>query len=186
MYARAVEDAQAQLVTLRRDEVHQLAVGAVALGASLAMTAIHRPLVFPLFVGGMALWLLGIRSIWRHWELVDRLADDRDAYVISDVLSYAARDARMSRRRANAKSLRCWASLEALAELTSELERLARDLENAGLELGPASAIACRRLLTDPTVSPLLNGAPAEDIRETIVEIEKGFSAQPATTGRAR
>jgi hypothetical protein len=173
-------------VTLRRDEVHQLALGAIALGASLAMTAIHRPLVFPLFVGGMALWLLGIRSIWRHWDLVDRLADDRDAYVIPHVRRYAARDARMPRRRANAKSLRGWASQEDLAELGSELERLARDLENADLELSPASAIACRRLLTDPTVSPLLNGASAEDVLGTIVQIETGFSTQRETPGPAR
>src|SRR4029077_20171571 len=104
-------------------------------------------------------------SLWRRWDLVDRLADDRDAYVISTVRAYAARDARMDRRHTNAASLRYWATQADLTEVVSELEQLgreleqlARDLENADLDLNPACAIVCRRLLTDPTVSPLLNG----------------------------
>lgn len=181
VHARAVIEAETRLAELRRDEWQQLGLSALALAASLAMTAAYEPLVAPLFVGGMAMWLLGIRSLWRRWDLVDRLADDRDAYVISAVRAYAARDARMDRRHTNAASLRYWAAQEDLTEVVSELEQLARDLENADLDLSPACAVVCRRLLTDPTVSPLLNGGVASDLHETIVEIERGFSAVPRT-----
>ena len=181
MQARAVIEAETRLTELRHDEWQQLALAVLALGASLAMTAAYEPLVAPLFVGGMAMWLLGIRSLWRCWDLVDRLADDRDAYVISAVRAYAARDARMDRRHANAASLRYWATQADLSEVGGELEQLARDLDDADLDLSPACAIVCRRLLTDPTVSPLLNGGFAEDLHETIVQIERGFSTVPKT-----
>ena len=174
-------EAETRLVELRHDELEQLGLGAAALGASLALTAVYRPLVLPLFLGGLALWLLGIRSLWRRWDLVDRLADDRDAYVISAVRAYAARDARMDRRHTNAVSLRFWATQTDLTEVAAELEHLARDLDNPDLDLNPECAIVCRRFLTDPTVSPLLNGGLADDLHETIVEIERGFSAVPKT-----
>ena len=62
------------------------------------MTAIYVPVVLPLFVGGLAVGMLGMRTFWQRWDIVDRLADERDAYVIPEVLSYAARDACMERR----------------------------------------------------------------------------------------
>jgi hypothetical protein len=180
VHTHALIEAETRLAELRRDELQQLGLGALALGASLAMTAAYEPLVGPLFVGGMAMWLLGIRSLWRRWDLVDRLADDRDAYVISAVRAYAARDTRMDRRHANAASLRFWASQPDVTEDVGE--QLARDLDDADLDLSPASAIVCRRLLTDPTVSPLLNGSLAGNLHDTIAEIERGFSAGPKTT----
>jgi len=181
VHTGALIEAETRLAELRRDELHQLGLGALALGASLAMTAAYDPLVGPLFVGGLAMWLLGIRSLWRRWDLVDRLADDRDAYVISAVRAYAARDTRMDRRHANAASLRFWASQPDVTEDVDELEQLARDLDDADLDLSPASAIVCRRLLTDPTVSPLLNASLADNLHDTIAEIERGFSTGPNT-----
>jgi hypothetical protein len=68
--ARAVIEAETQLAELRRDEWQQLGLSALTLGASVATTAAYEPLVAPLFVGGMAMWLLGIRSLWRRWDLV--------------------------------------------------------------------------------------------------------------------
>ena len=182
MQARALNEAETQLVELRHDEIQRLALGAVALIASLAMTAVYEPAVLPLFLGGMALWILGIHSIWRRWDLVDRLADDPDAYAISAVRAYAARDASMERRRTNAALLRDWAHGvdPEVHEVADELEQLARDLEDTDLELAPACAIACRRLLTDPTVSPLLTHAPVEEIEARIAEIETGFTAPSA------
>ena len=181
VHAHALIEAETRLAELQRDEWQQLGLGALALGASLVMTAAYEPLVGPLFVGGMAMWLLGIRSLWRRWDLVDRLADNRDAYVISAVRAYGARDARMDRRHANAASLRLWASRADLTDQVGELEQLARDLDDTDLDLSPACAIVCRRLLTDPSVSPLLNDRLTDNLHETIVEIERGFSASPKT-----
>lgn len=89
-----VEAARERLVDLRRDELQQLGVGAGAILASLGLTVAYQPLVAPLFVGGIAVWLLAIRSLWRHWDLVDRLADDPDATVIPEVAAYAERHGR--------------------------------------------------------------------------------------------
>ena len=97
MYARAIDEAEARLLELRHEERYQLGLSAVALAASLAMTAIYVPVVLPLFVGGLAVGALGMRTFWQRWDIVDRLADERDAYVIPEVLSYAARDACMER-----------------------------------------------------------------------------------------
>jgi hypothetical protein len=180
MHARALQEAETSLAGLRHDEEDQLVLGLFALTAALMTTAVYEPLVMPLFLGGLALWILGIRSLWRRWDLVDRLADDPEAYAIPAVRAYAARDAQMERRRVNATSLRHWASGSldpSLVEVAEELEQLARDLGNADLELAPASAIACRRLLTDPTASPLLTSAPVEEIHARIAQIEAGFTS---------
>jgi hypothetical protein len=181
MYARVLEEAEARLVDLHHDEVQRIALSAVALGASLAATAVYEPLVMPLLLGGLVLGVLGIGAIWRHWDLLDRLADDRDAYSIPAVRAYAARDARMDRRRANAAQIRAWIhdplpEDARIVEFAEALEELARELEDEALDLDPACAIACRRLVTDPLASPLFNEAlPGEDVGSTIVRIRTGF-----------
>jgi hypothetical protein len=182
MYARALEDAETRLVELHHDEVQRMALSVVTLGGSLAATVVYEPLVLPLFLGGLALGVLGMGAIWRHWDLLDRLADDGDAYTIPAVQAYAARDARMDRRQCNAAHIRSWLAGPVLAgdarivDYADALEELARELDDDGLELDPACAIACRRLLTDPQVSPLLNEAlPADDLGSWIVRIRRGF-----------
>jgi hypothetical protein len=49
-------------------------------------------------------------------------------------------------------------------------------LDDPLLELEPASAVACSRLLTDYIRRPLSNsGLPAEGVRSRIVQIRSGF-----------
>ena len=181
MYARAIDEAEARLLELHHEERYQLGLSAVALTASLAMTTIYVPVVLPLFVGGLAVGALGMRTFWRHWDIVDRLAEEHDAYVIPEVLSYAARDARMERRSTSAALIRSWLRTAALAgspllAQAEELEALACELEDRDLELDPACAVACRRFLTDGTVSPLFDDAARrEDIESWIVRIREGF-----------
>ena len=95
MDARTLEASRARLAELRHEEIEQLAVSAAAIAGSLVLTTLYQPLVLPLFVGGLALGTLAIRSLWRHWDLVDRLAGDRDAHVIPEVREYAARHGRV-------------------------------------------------------------------------------------------
>ncbi len=182
MYPRAIDEAETRLHELRNEERYQLGLSALALGASLAMTAIHASAVLPLFFGGLAVGMLGMRTFWRHWDIVDRLADKRDAYVIPEVLAYAARDACMERRSTSAALVRSWlctaatAGNSAVLAQAEELEALARELEDSELELDPACAVACRRFLTDGTVSPLFDEAPQrEDLESWIVRIRGGF-----------
>jgi len=178
MHARAIDDAQVRLLDLRQDEVQDTTLAGVALSASLVSTVVCPPLVVPLFVGGLAMGMLGVLAIWRRWDLVDRLADDRDAYAIPQVREYAARDTRMARRVHFAALARsCTRTPDAsIAEIADELEALARELEDTTLELDPAAALACRRLLTEPTASPLF-GDPvvSQDIRSCISRIRAGF-----------
>ena len=50
------------------------------------------------------------------------------------------------------------------------------ELENAELWLDPVSAVACMRLLSDVTRSPLLNAAlPTQDLRSHVNHIRSGF-----------
>ena len=182
MYARAVDDARSRLLRLHREEQQQIAVAAVALAASLIATTLYQPLVVPLFAGGLAVGALGVRALWRHWDLVDRLADDRDAYGIPEVRAYAAREAQMDRRLLHAAQLRAWMrepTSARLAEVADDLDRLACALEDPERELDPASAMACRRLVSDASVSPLLDTTRAPDELRAVIERILGGFASP-------
>jgi hypothetical protein len=57
-----------------------------------------------------------------------------------------------------------------------ELEALASELDDAELELDPACALACMRLLSDLAESPLLNPALSpEELRSRVRQIRSGF-----------
>lgn len=182
MYARAVDQADARLRELRQEERVELALAAGALAASLISTEVLPELTAPLFIGGLVVGLLGLRTLWRRWDLLERLSGERDAHVISEVRALAVREATMERRE-------CFASLIRIkvreAELRSdarvlvvadELEALASELENPELALEAAAGVACARLLSDVARSPLLNPAlPAEDLRSRVRQIRSGL-----------
>jgi hypothetical protein len=185
MYARAVDDAAARLRDLRYEEWGDLCLAALVLGLAVGATQVRPALALPLFVGGLAVGALGVRALWRRWDLVDRLAEDRNAYVISDVLAYAAREATMDRRKSFAALIRGTmrqpgSALEArVVAAAEELEELASDLEDDELALDPACAVACLRLLSDLAGSPILNPAlPSEDLRSRVFQIRSGFSSR--------
>ena len=128
-----------------------------------------------------------MRALWRRWDLVDRLAGERDAYLIPEVLAYAVREATIDKRHIYAALIReelqqpglvCGDRITAAAE---ELEELVRELEDEELALDPACAVACKRLLSDPSASRLLNPAlPPEELRSRVRQIRSGF--RQATT----
>ena len=182
MYARAVDDAGARLRELRHEEWEKLGLAALALGLAVTATQIRPSVALPLMIGGFVVGALGVRALWRRWDLVDRLAGERDAYVIPEVLKYASREATMERRSAMATFIRGWlgepgSDLEArIRPAAAELEALASELTDDGLELDPACAVACQRLLSDLGASPLLNAArPTEELRSRVRQIRAGF-----------
>jgi hypothetical protein len=62
-----------------------------------------------------------------------------------------------------------------------ELEALASALDDDTLELDPACAVACFRLVSDYSVSPLLNhAASAGELRSAVDRIRSGFTASRA------
>ena len=183
MYARAVEEAAVTLRDLRRAEWEDLGLGLVALGSAIAATKILPSLALPLFLGGVAIGARGLRALWLRWDLVERLAGERDAYVISEVLDRALRETTMERRRAFAAVIRTYLGdpeNPRLRFLQAELEDLAADLENPGLTLQPSSGVACFRLLCDPLARGLLDPAvSAEELRARIAEVRLGLTRVP-------
>jgi hypothetical protein len=183
MYARAVDDAAARLRALRQEELGDLGLAVLALALACAATQVRPALAVPLFLGGLAVAALGIRALWCRWDLVERLAGERDAHVIPEVMSYASREATMERRHNFAAQIRNQLPppglpvLVRIAAVADELEALACELDDAALELDPASAVACMRLLSDPAESPLLNPVlPPEELRSRVCQIRSGFN----------
>ena len=182
MYARAVDDAATRLRDLRREEWEDLGLAALALGLAVAATEIRPSFALPLFIGGLAVGASGVRALWRRWDLVERLAGESDAYVISEVLTYASREATMERRQSLAALIRSRPTQPGLvfepraSAAAEELEALACELDDDELELDPACAVVCLRLLTDLAGSPLLNPAqPPEELRSRVRQIRSGF-----------
>jgi hypothetical protein len=183
MYARAIDDAAVRLRDLRREEIEDLGLGALVLAAAVGATQLVPALALPLFVGGLVVGARGLRALWRRWDLVERLTDDRDAYVISEVHARASREATLERRRSFAIVIRSWLrspgpELESrIAAARPELEALVAQLEDPDLALEPACAVACLRLVSDPAGSPLLNTAlPPAELRSRVRQIRSGFS----------
>jgi hypothetical protein len=193
MYARAVDDAAERLRTLRQEECGDLGLAALALGLAVVVTQVHPELALPLFLGGLAVGALGLRAVVLRWELVERLAGERDALVIPEVLAYASREATMERRRTFAAMLRRDLREEGrladgrLIAVADELEALAAELEDDALALDPVAAVACVRLLSDVPQSPLLNpGTPVAELRSRIRQIRSGFEPDVVERHAAR
>jgi hypothetical protein len=188
MYARAVDDAAQRLRTLRQEECGDLGLAALALALAVAVTQVHPQLALPLFLGGLGVGALGLRAVVLRWDLLERLAGEQDALVIPEVLAYASREATIDRRRTFAAMLRRdlrepgRAGDARLVAVADELEALASELEDDGLDLDPVAAVACVRLLSDIPHSPLLNpAAPVAELRSRIFQIRSGFG--PSLTG---
>jgi hypothetical protein len=184
MYARAVDDAALRLRELRHAEWEDFALGAFALVLAVIAARFRPEFALPLFLGGLAVWALGMRALWRRWDLVDRLAGERDAYVIPEVLNYASRETSMERRQSFAAMIRVrlrqpGAALKASVRIArQELAALASELEDDALALDPDCAVACMRLLSDLEGSPFLNPAlPPDELRSRVRQIRSGFKS---------
>ena len=139
-------------------------------------------LALPLFFGGLAVGALGVRALWRRWDLVDRLAGERDAYVLPEVLEHASREATIAKRQTFAALIRSRLSepgpgfAARVGAAGGELEALACELADGELELDPVCAVVCMRLLSDVAESPLLNPAlPPDELRSRVRQIRSGF-----------
>lgn len=187
MYARAIDDAAAQLRELRREELEDLVLGALVLALAIAAAEVRPALALPFFLGGLGVGARGIRALWRRWALVERLAGERDAYVIAEIHDYAAREATIERRRSLASLIRGrlvdqgFGVDSQVSAAADELVALAGELEDDELELDPACAVACTRLFEDVDGSPLLNSKwPPGELRSRVRQIRSGFTARQA------
>lgn len=179
MVARAVEDADRRLHDLRQEQREEGAVGAAALALSIAASVARPEFALPLFIGGAFVAARAVVAAWRRWDLVDRLIVDRDAYAIPEVRARGEREAGMPNRRWLSLVIRSRLELGANPRVVAnaeDLSALADELGDPQLELEPACAAACSRLLTDELASPLINYTlPADDVRSRLVQIRSGF-----------
>jgi hypothetical protein len=178
MDARSIDDAGARLVGLRHEVIGDFTLAALAMTLSLGAAHARHDLALPLFVGGAAVGMLGIRALWRRWDLIDRLVGDESAYVIPEVGAYASRETSMERRHRSAELIRTRLGDPHVEDTraAAELEALASELDDADLTLAPRQAVACMRLLSDVVESPLLNpDLPCEDLHARVCQIRSGF-----------
>jgi len=179
MVARAVEDAGRRLHDLQREEWEDGALAAVALTLAIAASAVRPELALPLFFGGMFVAGRAVLAIWRRWDLLDRLLVERDAYALREVRGRAEHEAGTVNRRRLSRTIRSRLELEDNPRVVANadlLRALADELVDPLLELDPACAVACGRLLTDDLGSPLINSElPAEDVRSRLFQIRSGF-----------
>jgi hypothetical protein len=185
VHARTVDEAAAQLRALRAEERGDLGLAALALVLAVAAAEVWPALALPLLVGGLVLGVLGIRALWRRWDMVDRLSGQRDAYAIPEVLAYAMREADMESRQSYAALIRGrlvaygrTGDVRILA-VVEELEALASELDDRSLALDPVAAVECRDLLSELSDSPLLDVARSPDeLRWRIRQIRSGLGAK--------
>lgn len=182
VYARLVDERGARLRELRHEQWAEAALAVICFGLAVAASQTYRTLVVPLLVGALVETGLAMRASWRHWELLDRLLGDRDAYTIAEVRARAARAAEAENRARLAASARRLvaepglALRDRVAAVSGELDALAAALEDGELTLEPACAVACERLLHEGMESPLLDPArPVEDARARLLQILAGF-----------
>jgi hypothetical protein len=188
---RDVSQAERQLHDLRVQEWGDLGLGGVAIALSLVATQLAHALVLPLFIGGIVVVILGGRASVRRWDLCERLVTDPGAYVISEIGARAETAANPAGRAALAASVRKMLApapefrRQRVQLVAGELAKLADELEDEHLALDPLCAVRCKRLLTDPVESPLLNSfVPADGLRVAIVVIRHGFVPRLRTEGK--
>jgi hypothetical protein len=187
MVARDVEQATAELRSLRHEVWQQLGLALAAFGLAVAASQIRPAFAVPLLIGGIASLFLFVHALAKRFELIDTLVRDPDAYAIPEVRRRGEEAASMQSRRSLAVSIHCLLNQPGLAvpsrvgAAARDLEVLAEELDDERLALDPASAVACRRLLNDVLESPLRNAAfPREDVHSRICQILAGFRPRSA------
>jgi hypothetical protein len=179
MVARRVEEAGRRLRELKREEYEDAAVALAAFGLTLGAAEFWPELVVPLLVGALFLSGKTYVVLWRRWDLLERLAGERDAYEIPEVRARAEQQASMHNRQTLSRAIRTRLELGENPRITvaaDDLAALADELADEELDLDPACAVACSRLLTDDATSPLINlHLPAEDVRSRVRQIRRGF-----------
>jgi hypothetical protein len=161
-----------------------LAVVCAVLGAvtSLFMVAMEVSLA----VGSTVGVVVAIANFAAYRETIAVLALDPSAYVIPEVSRYGGRFATATERARLAKSLEgvvrestlpeSWFLADRARCHAQQLESLATELACPHVSIRPASAVACRRLLTCGAESPLYNPKiPSNELDAVLMRIRLGI-----------
>jgi hypothetical protein len=162
-------------------------LGAAAVAVALPALALSTPLAFALAAGGAFECVVALEAVHARRQLIARLALQPAAYELPEVAAYGTRAAELPQRA----RLAAWI-VEIVAEARSphslylgdrvdlvagDLQALAHELVSPARSVAPESAVACRRLLTRMTESPLYNpGLPLEDLHLALHRIRAGIA----------
>lgn len=186
MHAREVEDARLDLSRRRRRTAEAAMLLAAAGVGAVVVLPFAPALALALAVGAGFEILVGAAALCGYRDRVSKLALDPAAYVLAEVERYGRRVA----GQGQCARLSAWISeilmdshvpgniylADRVLRCAHELEALARDLMCPGARIEPASAVACKRLLTCAVESPLYNPRlPADELRITVHRIRAGI-----------
>jgi hypothetical protein len=184
---RDLEHAAHELRRRRRRGVTAAALAVAAGAVTLPALALSTPFALALAAGGLFERVVALEAVHARRQLIARLALHPAAYELPEVAAYGTRAAALPQRA----RLAAWI-FEIVAEARSphslylgdrvdlvahDLQALARELVSPGRSVAPESAVACRRLLTRMTESPLYNpGLPLEDLQLALHRIRAGIA----------
>jgi hypothetical protein len=184
---RDLEQAADELRRRRRRGVSAALLGAAAVVLALPTLALSLPFALALAAGGLFECVVALYAVHSRRQLIAQLALQPAAYELREVAAYGTRAAELPQRA----RLAAWI-FEIVAEARSphslylgdrvdlvaqDLQALARELASPARSIAPASAVACRRLLTRMTESPLYNPRlPLEDLQLALHSIRAGIA----------
>jgi hypothetical protein len=186
MNARDVETAALRLERLRQRTLRWLLAGAVVLAIGIAAAPFWRSFAIAMVIGALLELAIALALWLRRRERIERLALEPAAYAIPAVARFGDRVCGLSERRRLAASIRSLVSerqpldvhlVARASRFAQQLEALARQLAAPAAHVEPATAVACRRLVTRPVESPLYNpNLTDEDLRALLLRIQAGIS----------
>jgi hypothetical protein len=187
VWERELEHAADELRRRRRWGVSAAVLGAAAAVVALPALALSTPFALALAVGGLFECLVALEAVYSRRQLIARLALHPAAYELPEVAAYGTRAAELPQRA----RLAAWI-IEIVTEARSphslylgdrvdlvahDLRALAHELVSPARSVAPESAVACSRLLTRMTESPLYNpGLPLEDLQVALHRIRAGIA----------
>lgn len=186
MEDRALEHAANKLRSARRRTVECATLALVTFAGAIAAAPFSTRFALVLGAGATGEALLSAVARMARRDQIAQLALEPAAYVLPEVRQYGEESAQPHQRERLAawlEELPALSRLPGTIYLADRIERVAADLESIARELAvpsadvdPASAVACRRLLTDAVGSSLYNPrVPAEDLDLVLRRIRIGI-----------
>ncbi len=194
MTAREVEQAAARLAEKRQRAKHELVVAVGAALLSLACARFSVRLAVGCGAGAVVGGVIAGGTWANRRTLLEGLALAPAAYAIPEVANLGSQLTAIDQREQLASWIRSLiGGNEQPLELhlcdrtrahAPELEAVAREISVPAADVHPASAMACRWLLTRPVQSPLYNPhLPEEDLTAVLLRIRAGISGPVAPGG---
>lgn len=186
MTARELENADRSLEV--KDRRTREAVAAAIACAVLVGVAAPLSLTAALacLAGALTAVAIALANVLSRRDLIARLALDPHAHSIAAVRDYGLRLVLPDEREKLASWLYeiareatvpgNWYLTDRVSRYREQIEQLASEFASSWLRVRPASAAACRHLLTHAAESPLYNpDIPAEELSATIERIRIGI-----------